>query len=48
MLEKMKAAFSKMSVLAAAYLPSGFKETMLQMAGEIDRLRSEIDELKGK
>jgi len=46
--EKLKAAFSRLSGLAGAYLPAGFKETMLQMALEIDRLRAEIDEIKGK
>lgn len=46
--EKLKAAFSKLSVIAAAYLPSGYKETLLDMAMEIDRLRAEINELKRK
>ena len=46
--EKLKAAFSKLSAIAAAYLPSGYKETLLDMAMEIDRLRAEIDEMKGK
>ncbi|MGK5023111.1 hypothetical protein [Janthinobacterium sp. LB2P10] len=44
----MKAAFSKLSAIAAAYLPSGYKETLLDMAMEIDRLRAEINQLKGK
>lgn len=46
MLEKLKASFSKLGVLAAAYLPPGFKEAMLDMASEIDRLRAEINALK--
>jgi len=46
--EKLKAAFSRLSALAAAYLPSGYKETLLEMAMEIDRLRAEINDLKGK
>ncbi|MCL6485026.1 MAG: hypothetical protein I4O49_12815 [Janthinobacterium lividum] len=46
--EKMKAAFSKLSAIAAAYLPSGYKETLLEMAMEIDRLRAEINQLKGQ
>lgn len=46
--EKLKAAFSRLSALAGAYLPSGYKETMLEMALEIDRLRAEVDEMKGK
>jgi hypothetical protein len=46
MLEKMKAAFSRMGVLAAAYLPPACKETLLEMAAEIDRLRAEIEVLK--
>ena len=46
MLEKMKAAFSRLSVLAGAYLPPGFKDALLDMAQEIDRLRAEVNELK--
>ena len=46
--EKLKAAFSRLSALAGAYLPDGFKGTLLEMAMEIDRLRAEIDEMKGK
>jgi hypothetical protein len=46
MLEKMKASFSRLGVLAAAYLPPGFKDVLLDMAHEIDRLRLEIDTLK--
>lgn len=46
--EKLKAAFSKLSAIAAAYLPSGYKETLLDMAMEIDRLRVEVNQLKGK
>lgn len=46
MLEKMKRAFSNLSVLAGAYLPAGFKETLLMMAKEIDELRRELDRVK--
>ena len=46
MLEKMKASFSRLSALAGAYLPAGFKDVMIEMAGEVDRLRAEINELK--
>lgn len=46
--EKLKAAFSRLSALEAAYLPSGYKETLLDMAMEIDRLRAELNEMKGK
>jgi|GEM_PF-5458056 hypothetical protein len=46
--EKMKAALSRLSALAAAYLPSGFKETLLDMAMEIDRLSAEIKQMKEK
>lgn len=46
MLEKMKDALSKMTVIAAAYMPGALKESLLQMATEIDRLRAEIDVLK--
>lgn len=44
----MKAAFSKLSAIAAAYLPSGYKETLLEMAMKIDRLEAEINQLKGQ
>ena len=46
MLEKMKAAFSRLSALAGAYLPTGFKDVLLDMAHEIDRLRAEVNQLK--
>lgn len=46
--EKMKAAFSRLGVLAANYLPVGFKETLLEMAKEIDSLKAEVQQLKGK
>ena len=46
--EKLKAAFSRLSALAAAYLPSGYKETLLEMAMEIDRLTAEVKKLKEK
>lgn len=46
--EKLKAAFSRLSAMAAVYLPSGYKETLLDMAMEIDRLRAEVNEMKGK
>ena len=44
--EKLKAAFSRLSALAGAYLPAGFKTTLLDMAMEMDRLRAEINVLK--
>lgn len=46
--EKLKAAFSRLSALAGAYLPAGYKETLLEMAMEIDRLRAEVNQLKEK
>lgn len=46
--EKLKEAFSKLSAIAAAYLPSGYKETLLEIAMEIDRLRTEVNQMKGK
>ncbi len=46
MLEKMKAAFSRLNPLAGAYLPPGFKDALLCMAQEIDRLTAENKLLK--
>lgn len=46
MLEKMKNSLSRLGVLAAAYLPPGFKDVMLDMAQEIDSLRAEMEQLK--
>ena len=46
--EKLKAAFSRLSALAGAYLPAGVKGTLLEMAMEIDRLRAEVNQLKEK
>lgn len=48
MLEKMKAAFSRLSPLVGAYLPAGFKNALLDMAQEIDRLTAENKLLKEK
>jgi len=47
-LEKMKSAFSRLGVIAANYLPAGFKDALLDMAGEVDKLKSEIAKLKGE
>jgi hypothetical protein len=47
-LEKLKTAFSKLGVIAANYLPAGFKDALLDMAHEIDTLKSEIAKLKGE
>lgn len=46
MLENFKAAFSNMGVLAAAYLPKGFKDAMFAQAKEVDQLRADVDALK--
>ena len=46
--EKLKAAFSRLSALAGAYMPAGFKGTLLEMAMEIDRLTAEVKKLKEK
>lgn len=48
MLEMMKAAFSRLSALAGAYLPPGFKDALLAMAHENDRLRVEMDSLRAE
>lgn len=48
MLEKMKNSLSRLNVMAAAYLPPGFKEVMLDMAQEIDSLRAELNHIKEK
>lgn len=45
MLEKMKWSLSKLSVVAASWTPREFKETLLEMASEIDRLRAEVNAL---
>lgn len=46
-LERFKGAFSSLGVLAAQYLPRGFKDALIDMAAEVDKLRRELDELKG-
>lgn len=48
MLKKMNDLFDKLGVVAAAYLPSGFKGLLIDMAKELDRLRAEVDELRLK
>lgn len=46
--EKFKACFSRLSVMAANFLPSGFKTSLIEMAFEVDRLKAEIQQLKEK
>jgi hypothetical protein len=46
MLEKMKAAFSRLGVIAANYLPPGFKDALLEMAAQSDKNSAEIAALK--
>jgi hypothetical protein len=46
MLEKMKKSLSQLGVLAAAYLPPGFKVVLLEMAGKIDTLEERINQLE--
>lgn len=46
-LERFKSAFSSLGVLAAQYLPKQFKDSMIDLAHEVDKLRREVDELKG-
>lgn len=48
MLEKMKAALSRLGVLAASYLPPGFKDVLIDMAHEVDQLRREVEELQAE
>jgi hypothetical protein len=47
-LERFKAAFSQLGVVAGAYLPKDFKGAMIDLAGEVDQLRLEIQKLKEK
>jgi hypothetical protein len=46
MLEKMKGAFSRLGVIAANYLPPGFKDALLDMAHRSDLHQQEINALK--
>lgn len=46
MLEKMKAAFSRLGVIAANYLPPGFKDALIEMAHRSDLQEQEIAELR--
>lgn len=46
MLEKLKASFSRLGVIAANYLPPGFKDALLEMAHRSDLQEQEIAELK--
>jgi hypothetical protein len=46
MLERMKAAFSRLGVLAANYLPAGFKDVQLDMAAKIDEFERRIYQLE--
>ena len=45
----MKKSLSQLGALAAAYLPPGFKNVLLNMAAKIDDLERRISQLeKGK
>lgn len=46
--EKFKASFSRLSAVAGSFLPPGFKDAMIEMAFEVDRLKAEIQQLKEK
>lgn len=48
MLEKMKWALSKLSVVAASWTPCEFKEALLSMAEKIDQQERRIAELEGR
>lgn len=48
MLEKMKKVMSGLSVMAASYMPKGFKDSLLEMAAEIDRLRADVNTLRSQ
>lgn len=48
MLEKMKAAFSRLGVIAANYLPPGFKDALLDMARQSDLHEQEIKAMKAQ
>lgn len=48
MLEKMKWALSKLSVVAASWTPREFKETLLQMAEKIDQLERRLAAQEGR
>lgn len=45
-LERFKTSFSSLGVIAANYLPRGFKDSMIDLAHEVDKLRNEVNELK--
>lgn len=42
----MKRSLSKLSALAAAYLPEGFKNVQLDMAAKIDDLENRLNQLE--
>lgn len=46
--QRMRAVLARLSVMAKAYLPGGLTEVLQDMAAEMDRLRAEIDKLKGE
>lgn len=46
MLEKMKASLSRLGVLAANYLPPGFKDVLLDMAKQSDEHKAEIKAIR--
>jgi hypothetical protein len=45
-IEKFKTCFSRLSAMAASFLPAGYKDALIGLAHEVDQLRAEINELK--
>lgn len=46
--EAMRVALSKLSVTVQLYFPAALKQTLLDQAAEIDRLRYLVDELRSQ
>lgn len=44
--EKMKAALSRLSTMAAGFLPPGFKDALLEMAHQSDEQKAEIKAIR--
>ncbi|QGZ37761.1 hypothetical protein IP92_02929 [Pseudoduganella flava] len=48
MMEKMRAALARLSVMVKAYFPDDLRAVLLAYGEEIDRLRAEVDELRSQ
>lgn len=48
MLEKMRAALTRLSPMVKMYFPDDLREALLTQSAEMDRLRADVNDLRSK